>query len=303
MLNLNRLIMLREVAAKKTIASAAEALFMSPSAVSQQMSVLEREAGVPLLERHGRGVRLTDAGRRLVSDTENILADIEEAEAHLALGTAGIVGHLRVSAFPTAARSVFIPVLVRLAKEHPNLRISMVDLEPEESIPALKVRELDLVLTYEWNLLPTLAERGVEFEDLFWEPVYLAMPSSHPIALEDRPVSIAELEGEEWIVGRDSTSMLDLVAAATRRFGYEPLTDFHAMDFGVILAAVAAGLGVALAPPLALTGDLSGVAVREIAGLDMRRTIRAGIRRGSGSNPALATVLEAVRQAAAAVRL
>lgn len=293
--------MLREVAARGTIAAAADALFMSPSAVSQQMSVLEREAGVPLLERQGRGVTLTDAGRSLVADTERILAEIEAAEAHLAAASGGIVGHVRVSAFPTAARSVLVPALLELRDKHPNLRVSMVDLEPEEAMPALKARELDVVLTYDWDLLPSLADAGVEFERLFSERVYLAMPSRHPLAQRGGAVSIADLSEEEWIVGRDSTSMLDFVTAATRRYGYKPQTDFHSMDFEVILAAVAAGLGVALAPPLALVGDLTGVAVRELSDFSLNRTIRAGIRRGSGSNPGIAEALREIRAAAAVV--
>lgn len=298
MLNVTRLKMLREVAARGTIAAAAEALFMTPSAVSQQMAVLEREAGVPLLERSGRGVRLTDAGRGLVENTERVLAALEHAEADLAAASRGVVGHVRVSAFPTGARSVLVPALVDLRANHPNLRVSMIDLEPEESMPALKARELDVVLTYEWDLLPTVEDAGIEREELFSERVYLALPNTHPLATRDGKVAIAELADEEWIVGRDSTSMLDLVTAATRRVGFEPHTDLHSMDFAVILAGVAAGLGVALGPPLALMGNLSGVAIRDISDLDVNRSIWAAIRRGSGGHPGIAAVLAALRRAA-----
>jgi DNA-binding transcriptional LysR family regulator len=298
MLNVNRLRMLREVASRGTIAAAAEALYMSPSAVSQQMAVLEREAGIPLLEREGRGVRLTDAGRRLADNTERILAEIEHAEADLAASARGIVGHVRVSAFPTAARSILVPALVNLAEEHPNLRTSMIDLEPEEALPALKGRELDLVLTYQWDLLPTLEDPGVEREELLTEPVYLVMPPEHPLALRGGPVAIAELADEQWIVGRDSTSMLDLVAAAGRRSGFEPRTDIHSMDFEVILAAVSAGLGVALGPALALHFETPRVAVREVADLQLNRSIWAAVRRGSGHNPGIAAVLGSLRVAA-----
>jgi len=102
-------------------------------------------------------------------------------------------------------------------------------------------------------------------------------------------------------VGRDATSMLDLVTAATRRAGFEPHTDLHSMDFAVILAAVAAGLGVALVPPLALIGDVSGVAVRDLSDLDLNRSIWGAIRRGSGTTPGIAAVLHALRRAAVAV--
>ena len=102
-----------------------------------------------------------------------------------------------------------------------------------------------MVVTYEWGLLPHLTDAGMEREELFTEPVYLALPARHHLA-GTGPVGLADLVDEEWIVGRDSTSMLDLVVAATRRQGYEPQTDFHSMDFQVILAAVGQGLGVGL---------------------------------------------------------
>jgi len=286
--------MLREVAAKGTIAAAAEGLFMSPSAVSQQMAVLEREAGVPILERQGRGVRLTEAGRRLVANTERILAEMEHAEADLAAAAGGIVGRVRVSAFPTAARAILVPALVELRANHPNLHLSMIDLEPEESLPALKARELDVVLTYEWDLLPSVEDPGVEREELLTERVFLALPAGHPLAQRGGPVAIAELADEEWIVGRDSTSMLDLVTAAGHRSGFEPRTDFHSMDFEVILAAVSAGLGVALGPALAFQ-PVGDVAIREIADLQLNRSIWAAIRRGSGSTPGISAVLAALR--------
>jgi DNA-binding transcriptional LysR family regulator len=292
--------MLREIAARGTLAAAAEALFMTPSAVSQQMAVLEREAGTPLLTRRGRGVCLTDAGEKLVENTERILAEMERAEADLAAASRGVVGRVRVSAFPTGARALLVPALRRLVERFPNLHVSMVDLEPEESMPALKAEELDVVVTYEWNVLPSLPDSGVEREELLCEPVYLALPAAHRLAGQDR-VLIADLRDEEWIVGRDSTSMLDLVIAATRREGYLPRTDFHSMDFQVILAAVGAGLGVALVPPLALIGTYPDVAIGRVADLELDRTIWAAIRRGSGGNPGIAAVLEALRETAARV--
>lgn len=298
MLNVNRLRMLREVAARGTIAAAAEALFMTPSAVSQQMAVLEREAGVPLLERSGRGVRLTVAGERLARNTEHVLAALEHAEADLVDASKGIVGHVRVSAFPSAARRILIPALVDLRDAHPNLQLSMIDLEPEEAMPALKARDLDVVLTYEWSLLPTLEDPGIERERLFTERVYLALPVGHPVAGQGGPVSMSVLADEEWIVGRDTTSMLEFVQAAARHRGFEPRTDFHSMDIDVILAAVTAGLGVALIPSLAVAYETPGVALREVQDLELDRQIWAAIRRGSGDNPGIAVVAEAIRRRA-----
>jgi DNA-binding transcriptional LysR family regulator len=292
--------MLREVAALGTITAAAESLFMTPSAVSQQMAVLEREAGTPLLERLGRGVQLTDSGLKLVANTERILAALERAEADLATAARGVVGHLRVSAFPTAARELVIPILPVLHERFPNLRVSTVDLEPEESLHALKANDLDIVVTYEWGLLPLLADAGIEREELFAEPVYLALPSNHRLA-GSGPVSLSELADEAWIVGRDSTLMLDLVVAATRRQGYVPRADFHSMDFQVILAAVGAGLGVALVPPLALIGSHPDVQITGVADVELDRRVWACIRRGSGTHPGIAEVLSALRKRAAEI--
>ncbi len=270
---------------------------MTPSAVSQQMAVLEREAGARLLERHGRGVRLTDIGLRLVDNTERILADIERAEADIAAASQGVVGRVRVSAFPTGARALLVPALADLQARFPNLRVSMVDLEPEESLPALKNRDLDVVVAYEWGpASPTDGswDRAGEAADRARLPrTSRGAPSCRP-----RP-SLADLRDEDGIVGRDSTSMLDLVVAATRRQGYEPRTDFHSMDFQVILSAVGAGLGVALVPPLALIGSYPNVEITRVSDLNIDRTIWAAIRKGSKGNPGIAAVLEALQQAAA----
>ena len=207
-------------------------------------------------------------------------------------------GHVRVSAFPTAARSILVPALVDLVEHHPNLRTSMIDLEPEEALPALKGRELELVLTYEWDLLPTLEDPGVEREELLTEPVYLVLPPEHPLALRGGPVAIAELADEQWIVGRDSTSMLDLVAAAGRRSGFEPRTDIHSMDFEVILAAVAAGLG-----RRARTGTRASLRDTEGRGPRGRGPAAqpldlGGVPARQRREPGIAAVLESLRVAA-----
>lgn len=301
MLSVQRLSMLREIANVGSIAGAARVLNISPSAVSQQMALLEREAGVPLLERAGRGVRLTDAGVRLAENAERIFAEIENAEADLASATRGVVGQVRVSAFPSAARSILVPALLDLRTAHPNLRVSTIDLEPEDALPAIKRREIDVILSYEWSVLPSLHDEGIDRERLVTEPVYLILPRNHRLARESGAVSLAELKKADWIVGHASTSMLDVVQAAAARLGFEPRTYFKSMDGQVMLSAVEAGLGVALLPSLILEGCPADVAVREIADLHIERTIWVGIRKGSASMPGIATVLAALRRAAAAL--
>jgi DNA-binding transcriptional LysR family regulator len=296
MLNVNRMRVLREVAARGSIAAAAEALYLSPSAVSQQMSTLEREAGVELLERVGRGVRLTPAGERLVAYTERVLVVLEEAQADVDAVAHGVAGRVHTSAFPTAARALLVPALARIKAAYPRLQLRMVDLEPEDGIPLLRIGELDILLTYEFEMLPPREQPGLERVPLMSEPMAIAMPVAHPLAAG--PVRVADLGGEQWIVGRDGSSFLEVQVHVSNEAGYEPKVDLHSNDYQVILAAVEAGLGVALVPPMARFADYPGVAFRQPADMEIRRHIVALIRRGSQKSPAVAAAMDAIRQVA-----
>ena len=294
MFNLNRLRILREVASRGSIVGAAEALYMSPSGVSQQMSTLEREAGVDLLERVGRGVRLTPAGERLVEHTERVLAVLEEAQADVDAVAHGVAGRVFTCAFPTAARALLVPALARLRTQYPRLQLKMVDLEPEESIPLLKTGELDILLTYEFDKMPLRQDPGLERILLMSEPMAIALPVAHPLAAGG-PVRIADFKEDQWIVGRDGSPFLEVQVRVSNEAGYQPNTDLHSNDFQVILAAVEAGLGVALVPPMGRFAEYPGVAFRQPADIEVRRRILAVIRRGSGGSPAVAAALEAIR--------
>lgn len=296
MLNVHRMRILREVASRGSIAAAAEALFMSPSAVSQQMATLEREAGVELLERVGRGVQLTDAGRRLVEHTERVLEVLEEAQADMDAVSEGVVGRLNTSAFPTAARALLVPALAKLRGQHPRVVLTMTDLEPEDSIPALKVGDLDLVVTYEFDHLPEPRDPGVERHILLTEQMYIALPVGHPHA--DGPVRVADLAREQWVVGRDGSPFLDIQMRVANEAGFEPMVDLQSNDYQVILAAVSEGLGVALVPPIALFASYPGVRFHEPEDIHVHRRIVAMVRRGSGSSPIIAAAVEALLEAA-----
>src|SRR3954452_11663746 len=162
MLDLRRLRLLRELSARGTIGAVAEALSYSPSAVSQQLSQLEREAGVPLLERVGRGVRLTDAALGLVEHTDAVLARLEQAEAELSAAEADVHGVVRVSAFQTALRWLVAPILRALARAHPRLRTEVVEAEAEESLPQLRVGDLDVVVAEEYGEAPRAHDHALE---------------------------------------------------------------------------------------------------------------------------------------------
>jgi len=288
---------LREIADRGSIAAAAEALYMTPSAVSQQMATLEREAGTPLLERSGRSVRLTPAGSALVGQTERVLAVLEEAQAELDEISQGVAGRVRTCAFPTAARALLIPALARLRTQAPRLHFTMVDLEPEESIPMLKRGELDVVLTYEFNHLPTPHDPGVARHVLLVEPIYVALPATHPLAWQG-PVRVADLAEEQWIVGRDGSPFLEVQMRVANEAGFVPKVDLHSNDYQVILSAVQAGLGLTIVPPLALFASYPGVVYRTPEDVEVHRTISALVRRGSDRSPSIASVLATLTEVA-----
>jgi DNA-binding transcriptional LysR family regulator len=297
MLDVKRLRVLREVAARGTLAAAAEALAFTPSAVSQQISALEREAGVPLLLRAGRGVRLTDAATRLVAHAEDVLAALERAEADLA-GEAGRVhGTVTIGAFPTAARGLLPPALARLRGQAPDLRTLMHELEPHESLPALRLGELDAAVVHEYDLLPRRAERGTRFTHLIDDPMLLALPPGHPAVAEQ--VRLADLMNERWIGGQPDTSCYAIVLRACALAGYAAEIDFHSNDFSVVLALVEAGLGVAIVPELALRGVTTRAVLRPVAEMSLSRRISAAVRVGMTDHPAVRALVDALVQTGA----
>ena len=192
MLDLRRLRLLHELHARGTIAAVADALRFTPSAVSQQLSVLEREAGVALLEPAGRGVRLTDAAIVLVRHAEVLLERADLAEAELAAAAGGAAGRARVASFQSVAIRLAVPAMRALAREAPGLRCELVEAEPEQSLPALALGEFDLVLADEWQHQPRPRPAGVECQDLHLDPVQLdpARPTIPPRGAIPAPVPL-----------------------------------------------------------------------------------------------------------------
>jgi len=296
MLNTSRLRILREIAARGSISGAAEALWLTPSAVSQQMSSLERELNIELLQRTARSVRLTDAGERLVAHAERILADCEEAVADLEAHSGLVSGVVRVSAFSTAAQAFLLPALATLSERSPGLTIHATDLEPHESMPALKSGQLDLVVSHEYNLLPPYSDPGVDRFDILTERMLLALPADHPLA--NAPVTrLADFAEERWIVGREATFCRDAVIRAAHLAGFEPLVHLQLNDYRVIANAVRRGLGVALIPRIADIRGVPGLSLRALEEPRLERTIFAAVRKGSAKSPGLAAVISALREA------
>ncbi|MFJ9605712.1 LysR family transcriptional regulator [Kitasatospora sp. NPDC101176] len=286
MLDVRRLRLLRELAHLGTIAAVAEALSFSPSAVSQQLSVLEREAGVPLLERTGRRVTLTPAGRNLVRHAEAVLALLEQAGAELAHARQGLAGPLRIGTYPSAARAVIPGVLAELAGWHPGLEPMVTEVDPAAVGAALRAGELDVALVHEYDLVPADPEPGLAVtRPVFTEPMYLAARA---------PGTVAEQRGAPWIVSPPGTLCHSMAVRACESAGFAPRIRHRIDDFATVLALVAAGQGVALVPHLGTTQPPPGVVLTR---LPMYRRTRAAFRAGAGSHPAISAFVSALHAA------
>jgi DNA-binding transcriptional LysR family regulator len=300
MLDLHRLRLLHELHARGTIAAVADALRFTPSAVSQQLAVLEREAGLPLLERAGRGVRLTDAALVLVDHAGVLLERAELAEAELAAAAGTVAGRGRIASFQSVAFHLAVPAMQALAREAPGLRCELVEAEPEWSLPALAIGDVDVVLADEWEHQPLALLGGVAREDLLRDPVYIVLPAGHPVL--DRhagAVPLAELEGEAWTTGHLGTAWKSMVERACRELGrFEPDIRHRTNDAVLSLALVAGGRAVTLLPALVDPGSHPGIAVRKIAEGSVHRNILMATRAADAERPSVRALRAAIQAAA-----
>ena len=271
MLDLRRVRLLRELAARGTIAAVADALQFTPSAVSQQLAILEREAGVPLLERAGRGVRLTDAALTLVEHADALLERAALAEADLAAAAGTVTGRARVAGFQSVMLKLAIPAIEALAIDAPRLRCELVEAEPEQAIPALALGDIDLVLADEWQHQPRALPPSLERHELLSDPVNVVLPEHHgALRRHADAVPLTELAHEPWATGHPAMGWEEMTQRICRELGgFEPDIRFRANDANVSLALVARGLALALIPDLPLTGGRPGVAIRAIAELSL----------------------------------
>jgi DNA-binding transcriptional LysR family regulator len=330
MLDPHRLRLLREFAERGTIAATAAALGYTPSAVSQQLAALEREAGAILLDRTARAAELTDAGRRLVDHAERILASIEEAEADLSL--AGPTGRVTVTAFPTAAVA-FGPALVRRVRAHPGLTLLLRETQREEGLRLVRTGEADVALVADWSgrlassdsaRRPRPAQRGAKssggagsgagagsgrsagssggtgalrYYPLIRDPVVLVLPRGHPAADPARPVDLDKLRDEPWLAapaGEPSRQAVDRLLAST---GGMPQAPWEFEGLSTILSLVASGIGIAALPRLTLVVGDRRVAVRELPGPTQAREVYAVARASSVRRPSVAVILAALNAA------
>ncbi|SEF13571.1 LysR substrate-binding domain-containing protein [Jiangella alba] len=292
MLDLHRLRLLRELAYRDTIAAVAQALAYTPSAVSQQLAVLEREAGVPLLERTGRRVRLTPIARRLVTHTEAILGQLERAESSIAASKAQLTDVLRIGAFPSAARAILPPALAVLGRDHPGLEFTVVEADPVDAADLTRTGELDVALTHDYDHVPQPEHPALTSTVVLTEPLFLAStrpsdPAGHPLA---------SFRGAAWVLGSPGTLCRLAAERICQAAGFEPRVRHQIDDFPTALALVAAGHGVAIVPGLATADPPAGLTFTQ---LPEHRRVALTHRRGGELRPALAALRAAVTQAVA----
>jgi DNA-binding transcriptional LysR family regulator len=303
MLDLRRLRLLRELSERGTIAAVADALQFTPSAVSQQLAILEREAGVRLLERAGRGVRLTDPALVLVGHAEALLERAAVAEAELSAAAGTVAGRGRIAGFQSALVRVALPAIEALVRDAPRLRCEVVEAEPEQALPALALGDLDLVLGDEWQHQPLRLPDGVDRHDLMRDEVHVVLPAGHPAARRHRDaVPLAELAGEAWTTGHAGLAWEEMTQRTCRELGaFDPDIRHRTADATVSLALVAHGLAVSLLPDLPLPKQHPGVALRKIADRPVFRQIFAATRVADAARPSTQALLSAVRDAVAAL--
>jgi DNA-binding transcriptional LysR family regulator len=300
MLELRRLRLLRELRDRGTIAAVADALQFTPSAVSQQLAILERDSGVRLLERAGRGVRLTDAGLVLARHAESLLEHAAIVESDLAEAAGTVAGRARIAGFESVALRLALPAMHALARDAPALRCELLELEPEEALPALALGDLDLVLGDEWQHQPRSLPDGVTRHELLSDRVRLLLPARHPAARRhSAAVPLAELAGDPWTAGHAGLGWDEMTRRTCRELGgFDADIRHRTNDAGISLELVAQGLAVAMLPDLALPARLPGVKQRDIADAQLSRAIFAATRATDGSRPSTRALLEAVRAAA-----
>jgi molybdate transport repressor ModE-like protein len=298
MIDVRRLRVLRALADHGTVAAAAQALHLTPSAVSQQLAALEREVGQPIVERRGRGLVLTGAGDVLLEHAHALFAQLERAEADIAAHGRGELGTVVIGAFPTALAAVAAPAAQTLATTHPRLRLELVDVESPQCFAALVEERIDLAISMESASAPAPGDPRFSRWPLLDDPLDAVLPDDHALARRSA-IALDALATETWVGPSPGTSCFEVTLAGCAAAGFTPRLVHRTNDFATLMTFVAAGLGVALVPRLAQDRVPPGVAVVPLRGTPPARRVFAATRRGSEARPIVAAARDALASAAA----
>ena len=299
-LSLQQLRMLREVARRNTIAAAATSLGYTPSAVSQQLTGLEKATGVAVLERVGRNVRLTDAGRELVRHANELLAGLEAAQVAMERVTNEVRGDLVLTVYESVASTLVVPLLERLAARHPDLRLRTRGGEPDAAIDALAAGEIDLAFTSDYPHTPVPRRSDILRFSLIEDVFHLVVPEDDELTGRSR--SLADAAGRPFVSPPPGDSCGRCVVAACRDAGFEPEIIHQVDDYPTTLRMVRARQGVALVPDLGLVHGTPGLRVIDIRP-PVSRTIQLAYRTVSADRPAIVAVRDALVEVVAELRL
>ena len=296
MLDVRRLRIFREVALHGTIRAASEALSFTPSAVSQQVSALERELGVELLQRTGRSVQLTPAGRALVERADGILAELAETEAEVR-SVAGASPHaVRIASFASAAATI-----VSDAVRGSDLEVHIHETDPRLGLARLRAGEADVAILWEYDFVPLEPLGAIELKPLLDDPIDVVLPRTHAAAASPA-LGLADLADEPWINSTALSSCHPFLPRACNAAGFEPRIAAETNDHRALHHLVASGVGLALVPQLSQLDLPASLTARPILPNPPKRRVHAAYRRGREGDQSVQLVLELLAAPAAGRR-
>lgn len=278
-----------------SIADAARELGYTSSAVSQQISQVERSLQLVLFEREAQRIRSTPAAEYLASRASETLAKFDSLIDDMRSIANGTAGRLRLGSFPTASQRLVPGAVARYLPKQPDVRIALDEEEPDALVPRLESGDLDLVIVYSYDSVPRVWSPSIECVDLFQEDLVLILPAHHP-ARDSSELALADLRDETWVCTREGTAGSNSLQLLCGRAGFEPMVEFRSNDYDVVHQFVRSGLGVALVPASSLPVERMGD-TRRLVDVDTRRHIQA-LCRESRINPAIAGMLNALRRSA-----
>ena len=300
MLNVGRLGVLSEVAQHGSLSAAAQALSYTQSAVSQQIATLEAEAGVALLQRLPRGVRLTGPGQTLLEHAEGILTRLRAAQEELSAIAGLRAGQLRMASFPTAGATLMPLAIASFRSSYPDVQLTLAEGEPEEIAPRLAAGEFDLALLFDFAEGERSSTQELRVE-MLEDPMYLALPRAHPLARR-RSLRLEDLSDEAWIQTSRSSPCARHVVRSCHAAGFEPNVSFESDDYQTIQGLVAAGVGVALIPELALSPAREDILIRSLAPHPPARWVTVALPHETRLIPAASAMLRILEETASGYR-
>ena len=295
-----RLRTLRELALRQTMAAVADALRISPSAVSQQIALLEAEAGLALIERRGRRVRLTEAGHRLVTHAERVIAVLEDAKTDLAEMKQAVAGELRVAAFSSVAAALIPQVMQALERKHTRLTIVLEEMEPVDSLAALRAWQTDVALIDDLTVPAGMPEPNIERIPILEDQLYAVLPNGHLLAKRGR-IAIGDLRAERWAMDTAFNTYSDVIIKACQAGGFEPIVNGKCGGFEVVQPLIEQGCSIAILPGLRVRQRRGEFRVKRLTP-EIRRRILVAFRRGERRHPSVAAFVEQLQHSAKALR-